>query len=307
MIRYTLIGLLYLATMLSAQAELRYDLQAIKVATDTYVVEGRLEDFSVRNGGNIVNTSFIITEQGVAVFDTGPSYRYGKELRALIATLTKRPVTHVFNSHHHPDHFLGNQAFQDSTIYALDKTGQQMANQGEAFSGNMYSLVGDWMRGTEVYLPNKPIDFKFLNLGKHQLYFYTFTGHTGSDLVILDKSTGVLFAGDLVFHKRALTTPHTPGLNIWIEELEQLNSLPFDKLIPGHGPINDDKTAIKEDINYLRWLDKKLSHAAENGLTMSEVMSSVTTDDFTDMKLLKSEFSRSVMHLYANYEELFFD
>ena len=110
-----------LSLMLStfARAELEYPLQPRQVAEDTYLLEGSTENFSKANGGNIVNTAFIVTDSGVVVIDTGPSRRYGEAMRKSIASVTDKPVIQVLLTHHHPDHVLGNQAFADVPIGAL--------------------------------------------------------------------------------------------------------------------------------------------------------------------------------------------
>ncbi|MHB8822147.1 MAG: quinoprotein relay system zinc metallohydrolase 1, partial [Pseudomonadaceae bacterium] len=58
---------------LPAQAELRYDLQPQQIAENVWLLEGSTDNFEQRNGGNIVNTGFIVTEAGVVVIDSGPS------------------------------------------------------------------------------------------------------------------------------------------------------------------------------------------------------------------------------------------
>jgi glyoxylase-like metal-dependent hydrolase (beta-lactamase superfamily II) len=154
--------MLSLVSFCAAAQTFDYQLAPQKIAPDTWVLQGKMQDFSRKNAGNIVNTGFVVTEQGVVVFDTGPSHRYGKALRAAIAKITDQPIVHVLNSHHHPDHFLGNQAFADSTIWALPGTGQKIAQQGGAFADNMYRLVGDWMRDIDVQLPHKPLEIDSL-------------------------------------------------------------------------------------------------------------------------------------------------
>lgn len=287
-------------------APLSYDLKAQKIAENTWVFQGGLEDFSNKNGGNIVNTGFVVTEEGVVVIDTGPSLRYGKAMRQAIEAITDKPIKVVYNTHHHPDHFLGNQAFSDMDIQALPETGKQIALHGNAFAENMYRMVGDWMRSTEVFLPANPVSSDQLQLGSHSFKLLSFTGHTGSDLVVYDEKTGVLFASDMVFYQRALTTPHTPGLNVWLTEIEKLRSIPFKTLVPGHGPLVKDERAFNQMSAYLSWLDVVLTDSAKAGLSMTEVMKVSIPDEFKGVALKRREFMRSVVHLYPKYEEKYF-
>ncbi len=303
-IRFLLGGL---AVLLSTQAwALDYNLKPQKIAPDTYLLQGKMQDFSRKNGGNIVNTAFIVTSEGVVVFDSGPSRRYGEAMRKVIAQVTDKPVLHLFNSHQHPDHFLGNQAFSDATIWALPKTGQQIAQNGNAYAENMYRMVGDWMRATEVLLPTHPLEAKVMMVGEHRFRFFSYTGHTGADLVMLDETTGVLFASDMVFYQRMLTTPHTPGIGTWIKELRQLADTPFKLMVPGHGPVVKDNRAVEQMIGYLKWLDETLQQAAEQGRSMHEVMKTLLPAEFAGINLGREEFVRSVVHLYPDYEEAAF-
>ncbi|MDF2180747.1 quinoprotein relay system zinc metallohydrolase 1 [Neptuniibacter sp. CAU 1671] len=298
---------LALFTSVAVAAPLSYDLKPQKIAEDTWLLEGKLEDFTLHNGGNIVNTAFIVTDEGVIVIDTGPSFRYGREMRQAIEQITDKPVKHVFITHSHPDHYLGNQAFKDATIWALPETGRQIAENGNAFAENMYRLVGDWMRSTESTMPNKVMNLKPLSLGKHTLTFMALTGHTGSDLVILDHATGVMFASDMVFYQRALTTPHTPGLKIWLKEIQQLRATEHKLLVPGHGPMVNDGRAFDQMEAYLTWLDNTLTEAADAGLSMTEVIELPVPDQFKGIALTQREFVRTVAHLYPKYEEAAFN
>lgn len=287
---------------LPAQAELRYSLQPKQIAENVWLLEGSTDNFDQRNGGNIVNTGFIVTDAGVVVIDSGPSRRYGEALREAIASITDRPVIKLLLTHHHPDHVLGNQAFTDVPIAALAGTSDLLREQGNAMAENMYRLVGDWMRGTEVVLPNETLQPGVLDIGGHKLRLLALRGHTGADLAVLDENTGVLFASDIIFYQRALTTPHSPGLDVWLADLDTLQAQPWKLLVPGHGPVASDEAPFVQMRDYLGWLDGLLRDAAASGADMNEVIQSPIPERFAGISLTRYELIRSVTHLYPKYE-----
>lgn len=296
------IALLLLIATASAANGRTYDLKATQVAEGVWVVLGSTANFSKSNGGNIVNTGFIETDEGVVVIDTGPSKRYGEAFRALIEQHTHQPIIKVLITHHHPDHAFGNQAFDPQTLHMLEESAQFLERDGEAFSDNMYRMIGDWMRGTEVVIPEHRVQPGELRLGDRTLRLIAMRGHTGADLVVLDETTGVLFASDMVFFNRALTTPQTPGLLEWHAEIQQLSELPFSIVVPGHGPVIDDSSAFLQMADYLTWLDEVMTSSAARGLSAAEVIDTAIPDRFSKVEGASYELVRSVSHLYADYE-----
>lgn len=281
---------------------LAYQLSTVEIAPNTYAVYGTKEHFTRANGGNISNTAFVVTDDGVVVIDTGSSLLYGQALRALIAKTTERDVVRVYNTHHHPDHIFGNQAFEAKTIASLPEVIANIKSDGEMFVENMYRLIGDWMRGTELVAPAKTFNQSSERFGSHSFELIPLAGHTSADLVILDKSTGVLFAGDLTFLDRAATTPHA-DLAEWHKSLQQLENASFKILLPGHGPAEKSKRAIDQTRDYLKWLEQSLRQAATNGLDMNEAMAMSIPDEFGKIALVREEMERSVAHLFPGFEE----
>ena len=297
----TVIAALAIATAAFA-ATFDYGLTPQKIADGTYVLIGRTEDFSIGNGGNIVNVGFVVTSAGVMVIDTGPSKRYGEQLRAAIRKVTDKPVVKVINTHFHPDHFLGNQAFADVGVAALPATIQGIQTMGGPFTDNMYRMCGDWEAGTEPAVPTRPQAGGVESIGDHTLEFLPLAGHTDGDLAVFDRTTGVLFAGDLVFFDRAATTPHA-NVKVWLDSLARLKALPYKQLVPGHGPVVSDARAIEQTRDYLVWLETTLKKAAEKGEDMAEVMATPIPKEFAAIPLVHHEFSRSVTHLFPALEQ----
>ncbi|WP_418647708.1 quinoprotein relay system zinc metallohydrolase 1 [Thauera butanivorans] len=236
------------------------------------------------------------------VVDSGPSLRYGEQLRRAIAAVTPLPVVLVINTHHHPDHVLGNQAFPPATLAALPGTRGALEAEGEALLDNMYRLTGEWMRGTETVLPERALQAGPLDVGGRRLELFMLAGHTEADLALLDLASGTLFAGDIVFRNRAPTTPHA-DIASWLQALELLERIPFKQLVPGHGPVATDATPIAQTRSYLAWLERTLREGAEQGQDMTEMLEQEVPARFGDLDGAAAEYRRSVIHLYPAAEQ----
>lgn len=295
-------GVCAVSSRLQAQV-LGYQLEASEIAPRTWAVHGANEYFEQGNGGNIVNVAFVEVPDGVVVIDTGPSVRYGESLRALIEkTLPGREVLRVYNTHHHPDHFLGNQAFDSSLIAAPQKVIDNILVEGNGFADNMYRLLGDWMRGTQVQAPGIAMDADTEEVGGRRFSLFYLSGHTSADFVIRDDETGVLFTGDLAFLYRAPTTPHAE-LPVWQQSIDTLAGIDRDVILPGHGPRDPDGESLIQTSDYLAWLGGTLEQAVDAGLTMNEAMQLSIPERFAGLGVVRGEFERSVVHLYPALEE----
>lgn len=287
-------------------ADFDYRLNALPIARDVYAFIGQTEDFTTANGGNIVNTAFIVAPQGVIVIDSGPSLRYGQQMRRAIAAVTTRPIALVINTHHHPDHFLGNQAFADVPIAALAETRTGIGADGNAFAENLFRMSGDWMKGTEVQVPTQTVTAGQLDVAGRRLQLVALDGHTGADLVIVDEASGVLFAGDLVFNGRAPTTPHA-DIAHWLAGLDRLEALTreagFKVLVPGHGAVTSDATPIRQTRAWLNWLTAAMRESASAGLDMNDVLARPLPAEFADLPMAVTEYRRSVGHLFPAAEQ----
>lgn len=301
----TFLLFVFISLSLHGEQTFDYQLKPEKIAADTYVFIGKKEDFTLENGGNIVNTGFIVTTEGVVVIDTGPSLIYGQQMRDAISTVTDKPVVKVLLTHHHPDHIFGNQAFTDVPIYALPETVKAIKLEAAGFLDNVYRMVGDWMKNTDVINDIQILEQEQEDFSNHKLRYLSRSGHTNGDMLILDETTGVLFAGDMIFHNRTLTTPHAHP-ETWLSTLNDLKNLDFEIIVPGHGEVAKDLEPINQTIDYLSWLEKTIRDAVEQGKEMNETLQTPIPERFRNMGVLLREFTRSVIHRYPVYEaELF--
>src|ERR1700683_594746 len=90
-------------------------------------------DGYVPNGNSVV----IVNEEDVLVFDTFTRPSTARTVLAEIRKITDKPVRYVVNSHHHPDHWSGNEvyaeAFPNLEIIATEEALQYMLSLAKSW------------------------------------------------------------------------------------------------------------------------------------------------------------------------------
>ncbi|MEQ1696668.1 MAG: quinoprotein relay system zinc metallohydrolase 1 [Hyphomicrobiaceae bacterium] len=290
--------------MFCAQAApLAYSLLPQQLAEGVWMVPGAPETITAQNGGAIANIGIIATSEGAIVIDSGPSKRYGVQLRELAKTLTGKDVVRVYLTHFHPDHVFGCQAFSAQSIAATEGVIKGLTELGEGFASAMYASAGDWMRGTEVVLPKHVISTSVEDVGDRRMRLLRMKGHTGADLAIYDELTGIIFAGDLVFLDRAPTTPHA-DIGAWKVALASLGGIPHTLIVPGHGPAESNTRGLDQTRIWLTEIERLISKAFERGLDMTEAMALPLPEWTKGVALAEYEYQRTVMHIYPRLEAL---
>lgn len=284
-------------------SQLRYNLSATALGEGWHVIAGAVEDFSVANGCNIINTGVWVGPQSIWVFNTGPSRLYGVQQKALVDQLAAgKPIDKVVALNLHPDYFLGNQAYPAQALVSTAKTLEGMRRESKAYEDNLFKLCGDWMQGTESALPAEPVTLGQLSQASGgRFQWLELEGHTDSDLAVFDSQTGILWAGGLVFYNRVVTVPHA-RIPAWIKSLKVLKTLNPRVVVPSHGPVHAGSAGIDQTLDYLTWLDGHLTQAARMGLTANEVMEQGVPQRFRTFAAYPAEFNRNVTTLYPQYE-----
>ena len=213
-------------------------LAVTEVAHGIYVRQGVQEDATPTNGDMIANIGFIVGADAVAVINPGGSRTDGERLRAAVLATTDRPIRYVIMTHAHPDHVFGAVAFApDHPIYVGHvRMPGALADRGEYDRRRLADILGV-KRAGDFVIPTLLVERELeLDLGGRVLVLTAHgAAHTDSDLSILDRSTGTLWAADLLFVERI---PAIDGSLLgWLKVLQELKSLPATHAIPGHGPI----------------------------------------------------------------------
>ncbi len=292
--------LLFFAQLVSANDDFFESLTRIQVSPDVLMIEGRQELFNSENYGAISNSILIDSNRGVLAIDTGSNAVFGEWLKRLALNHFGKPIVGIINTHGHPDHWFGNCAFEGVPKLATREMIEYSKGAGSDLLNTLYSIVGDAMVGTRLSLPDLTLGAS-LSWGRYEFEVISIRGHSHGDAALFDAETGLLIAGDLVFNGRSPTTPHA-DLTSWIQMLNALESRSPAIIIPGHGPVDRTLNSIRETREYLKWLDEYLRSAAQDAVDPAQLIAQGVPEGWQHLKVVDTEFSRSVVHLYANYE-----
>lgn len=302
-------GAILLALLVAGWAPARAaetPLPARELAPGVYVHQGRHEDATAANRGDIANNGFIVGERCVAVVDTGGSLENGRRLRRAIRQATSLPVCYVINTHVHPDHVFGNAAFrQDAPAFiGHENLAAALLARSGHYRKSLARLVGERAAsGSELIAPTQPVSSEMeIDLGGRILQLRAWpTAHTNTDLTVLDQATGTLWLGDLLFAQRV---PSLDGnLKGWLAAMETLRGMPARLVIPGHGlPSAHWPGAMQDQERYLQALLRDVGQAIRDGKTLSQAVENAAGDERSRWLLFDDYHPRNVTTAYTELE-----
>jgi cyclase len=246
------------------------------------------------------NTGFLASRDGVISVDATSTERRTRAYLDAIATVTRKPVRTLVNTHHHGDHTHGNYLFGGATIVGHERC-------REAILGTpVPPPAGVW---TDVNWGPLELAPPFLTYTdgvtlwsgdlRCEVRYVGTPAHTTNDSIVHIPERSVVFAGDLLFNGG---TPFAlmGSVSGWIEVLETvLRPLGARTLVPGHGPVCGPEV-IDDVLAYLRFVQRTAREAKAQGLSPLQAARAVDLGAFKD--LLDAE--RIVGNLHRAYLEL---
>jgi glyoxylase-like metal-dependent hydrolase (beta-lactamase superfamily II) len=281
-----------------------------------YYVIGHAGVPTERNEGHTSNAGFIVTDEGVLVFDTLGTPALGNALLRHIRAIADKPVKYVALSHYHADHIYGLQAFRDQTdavivaqSKALDYTaaGNLDDEAAESRLEQRRAALAPWVNAeTRIVLPSLVFHVASeIRLGGHQFQMlYAGPAHSMSDMMLLVLPERVLFAGDIVQNGRIpFMASAAVNTRNWLAGLGEVERLAPGFVIPGHGKTSTNAAdAIGFTASYIRFVREKMGDAVANWVMFDDAYRLVDWSPYQKMPAFSASNRGNAYRVFLEVE-----
>jgi len=251
-LRIALSGLLCVAGSIAAQTSSGPPAQ--QLAAHVHLVSGVFAPGRQPDGNSVL----LRGSGGWVVFDTGRHAEHSARILDFVEAQGGR-IEAVVNSHWHLDHVGGNARiradYPDLRVYASTAIEQAL----DGWLANYHQQLEAMLANPGIGEPDKAGfrgDMALIELGSKLLPDVAISSTrnwqlagrrvrigleteavTAGDVWLLDRKSGVLAAGDLVTLPVPFFDTACPAR--WSAALSRIEELPFEQLVPGHGPVLD--------------------------------------------------------------------
>lgn len=222
--------------------------KTVKINERVYALLGPTELPNAHNGGYMVNSTLIIGDKGAIIVDTGFSDEIGAHIRKAAEKLTKLPITHVVNTHHHGDHSLGNTQFPGAEIISSENCKKLVEDTGADWIAMGESMIGRKLANTQAIPATRTYASQTRTVaeinGVKIEFWVPEAAHTRGDMLMWLPDDKVLIGGDVLVNT---VTPafRDAEVRLWVDTLAQVQQYPAKTIIPGHGPLMTMQQAKK--------------------------------------------------------------
>ncbi len=283
------------------------DMAVKKVSEHVYYVEG-IPGIATDNEGFISNAGFVVTTDGVVIFDALGTPSLANKLIQKIKTVTNLPIKKVVVSHFHADHIYGLQVFEALGAEIIAPYGAQKYIQSDAarerLEERQFSLDPWVNENTHLVLPDTTVS-KSTSFTQGELTFtinYMGKAHSDGDLTMLVEPDKVLFSGDIIFEGR-IPFVGSADSKKWLETLTRLETEGLTALVPGHGSAsNNPGKTISLTRNYLAHLRQVMGTGIEDLTPFDEVYAGADWSKFKNLPAFNEGNRINAYQVYLSME-----
>jgi glyoxylase-like metal-dependent hydrolase (beta-lactamase superfamily II) len=279
-----------------------------KVADGVYCAVARAQALINSNAAIFVNS------QDVVIMDSHSKPSAVAALVAQIKKeVTTKPVRLVVNSHFHWDHVQGNSGYRTAggkvEFIASEPTKELMAKEArnrlkesmdgvpkqiEALRARMSKAASaaerafcqEQIRQFDAYLAemkNFSLELPTIAFAKshvikdraHDLHIeFHGRAHTAGDVIVFCPQKRVVSTGDMIHGFLPYAADGFPKL--WPKTIDSVASRAFDRILPGHGPVHQNRDRMTHLRNYIEEVTARVEEGKRAGQPVAELQKTIT-------------------------------
>ena len=251
------------------------------------------------------NATFLVSDQGILVVDTGLNQQEGRKLLEQIRKISSRPVRWIVNTHYHPDHRGGNSVVgPDAVVISTAFTREQvLRSQKEQTRSAGQPSDSDYSLNEIVGLIAGDRGAVSLTLGGHEIRIYhPGAAHTRGDLVVYFPHAHAIATGDL-FLNGSCPAMDDGDMESWIGALDHILTLPVEHIVPGHfAPAT--KSELQHFRDYLAELRDQVDEMTGRGFTLEQVKKGLKLGAYKDLRQFPQYDATFADNATAYYQQL---
>jgi glyoxylase-like metal-dependent hydrolase (beta-lactamase superfamily II) len=186
-------------------------------------------------------------------------------------TKTHKPLSIIYITHEHADHFLGLEVFKEAypkvRVIATSAVVERIAQVYQEKIAKWKQLLGSG--ATEHVVAIGQFDDPVITFERSQIaVIKNIQGDTNENTMLWIPGQKILIAGDVVFNNMHVYTAETDSKarGKWLNSLETIRELYPSIVVPGHSKVGaplDASTAVDFTESYLLAFEKELTKAKD--------------------------------------------
>ena len=280
-----------------------------RISEHVWFFQGATGVASAANKGFMSNAGFVVTGDGVVVFDALGTPALGRAMVAAIGKITGEPIRRVIASHYHADHIYGLQALKaaGAEIWAHRKAEIYLASDlATSRLAQRRAELYPWVdENTRIVPPDVWIDGDTdFRLGALTFrLIYSGGAHSPEDILMFVVEDQVLFAGDLLFAGRVPFVGPADSRG-WLAAMGKMIAVNARVVVPGHGPPSTD---VARDLattrDYLAHLREEMGRAVKDFVPFDEAYAKVDWSRFSGLPAFAEANRTNAYGTYLRMEQ----
>jgi len=184
---------------------------------------------------------------------------------------TKKPLSIIYITHEHADHFLGLQVFREAypgaRIIANSAVTDRITKVYQEKVDKWKKILGSGATSRMVAI--EKFDGNFIEFEGSKIEFLKdVQGDTDENSMLWIPGQRILIAGDVLFNSMHVYTAETDSKarGKWLNSINKIRELKPSVVIPGHSKVGaplDESSAVDFTENYLLAFDEELKRAKD--------------------------------------------